>query len=402
MIDLKLILKQHPNCLNSRATFKSVLMDTYPDEKRAVNILTIMFECGIVQKIKSKSILEDNNYQALLLQLENDYGIAPQYSSENILIWAKAFDVVVQVSSKPVTAPVAHEPIIHAPIVENVVVEGPTSDYKTKFENNAVTITKFIGFDEPEIIVPNCIDGVSVKKIGGDAFANCTGIERVIISEGIIEICNGAFSGCSSLKEVILPSSLQKLGGDDGGHFYGGVFGACPIEKFQLPSSLQYISGSAFSSCFHVQRIDLPNGIHTIPKECFWGCDKLKEVLLPDNLKTIEESAFADTGLTQIDIPASVKEIEEHAFRNCKNLTKVLLHEGLRVIGKGAFLDCNMLRTITIPKSVETIEDDLFTDRDLGKYIRYQGDTVISCYAGSAGLEYARKHGYQIKNAAKQ
>ena len=33
MIDLKSILKQYPNCLNSRASFKSVLMDNYPSKR---------------------------------------------------------------------------------------------------------------------------------------------------------------------------------------------------------------------------------------------------------------------------------------------------------------------------------------------------------------------------------
>lgn len=132
MIDLKNILRLHPNCLSSRASFKSVLMDSYPDEKRTVNILTIMFECGIVQKIKCKSVLGENDFQALLLQLENDYGIISKYSGESIRIWADALGVVVQVTSEQTSTQVAHEPIVHKPIADSVVIEGCKSDYETE------------------------------------------------------------------------------------------------------------------------------------------------------------------------------------------------------------------------------------------------------------------------------
>lgn len=54
MIDLKNILKLHPNCLSSRASFRSVLLDKYPNEKRVINILTILVECGIANRIKEK------------------------------------------------------------------------------------------------------------------------------------------------------------------------------------------------------------------------------------------------------------------------------------------------------------------------------------------------------------
>ena len=93
-IDLKTILKQNPNCLNSRASFKSTLLGMYPSEKRIINILAILFECGIANKIKEKKILDSDEMQEFIMQIENEYGISKQYSQDAILIWASAFDVV--------------------------------------------------------------------------------------------------------------------------------------------------------------------------------------------------------------------------------------------------------------------------------------------------------------------
>ena len=95
MIDLKSILKQHPDCLNSRASFKSVLMDKYPSEKRMVNILTILFECGVAKKIKTKQIIDVNDIQNLVTQVKNEYGIMGEYTEEAVCVWAEAFDVKV-------------------------------------------------------------------------------------------------------------------------------------------------------------------------------------------------------------------------------------------------------------------------------------------------------------------
>lgn len=333
MIDLKTILKLHPNCLSSRASFKSILMDTYPDEKRTVNILTIIFECGIVQKIKSKPVVEDNDFQAMLLQLENDYGIVPKYSSESIKIWADAFGVTVQASSKQTSAPVTHEPIIHKPIVDTVVIEGCKSDYETEvLKSGSLRITKFIGFDEKEITIPNQLDGKAITVVGENAFAKCTGIEKVIIPEGITTIENGAFSGCESLKTVLLPTTLRWLGNKPKMNQpayswqsptelpHDGVFQGTSITSINLPVGLTFLGKKAFQYCKNLAHIDLPNGIKVIPESCFSGCSALKTIVLPDNLSTIQTYAFYSAGLEQIDIPPSCIEIERVAFKGCEHL----------------------------------------------------------------------------------
>lgn len=400
MIDLKSIIQKNPDCLSSKASFKSVLMDIYPDEKRTVNILTIMYECGIVQRIKSKPLLVNNDFQALLLQLENDYGIISKYSRKCIIIWANALGVVVQETDVQPVASGTYEPIIHKPIVDKVIIEGHKSDYETEvLESGALKIIKFRGFDEREIIIPNRLDGKDVIVIGEDVFAQCKGIERVIIPEGITEIHNGAFENCTALKEVVLPSTLKKLGNKplpSKKYILGnssGVFGNCAIEEIVLPSSLEFIGPAAFCGCRKLRKINLPNGISHIPERCFALCRTLEEVLFPDNLISIGWRAFMDSNIERIDIPASVTKVGIGAFESCERLTEVVMHEGVKEIAGAAFRGCVSLNEIRIPRSVTTIGINVFCG--LSKKL------VIACYAGSYGLEYARKEGYQIKNAAK-
>lgn len=424
MIDLKTILAKYPNCLSSRASFKSVLMDSYPNEKRTVNILTIMFECGIVQKIKSKSTLEENDFQAFLLQLENDYGIIAQYSAESLKIWADALGVIVHLLTKQVPAAGAREPIIHKPITDPIIIEGCKSDYETELlKTGSLRITKFIGFDEKEISIPNQLDGTPITVVGENAFAKCTGIERVVIPEGIEAVENGAFAGCESLKTVLLPSTLKRLGNkpkmstprysweSPTEMSHDGVFQGTSICAIDLPAGLTFLGKKAFQYCKNLIHIDLPNGITVIPEWCFSGCSSLKTVTLPDNLSAIHTYAFYNAGLEQIDIPPTCKEIARVAFKECEHLSQILLHEGLIKIGDSAFENCKGLCAITIPNSVTEIGKQVFDitgwyqpydRRRKGWSTREKSkDLVIACYAGSYGLDYARKEGYQIKNAAK-
>lgn len=206
MIDLKIVLQNNPNCLATRASFKSVLSDVYPNEKRLINILTIIYESGMANALKKKISIDENEYNRLLTQLENEYGISPQYSGDAIRCWANAFDIPIS-AQKQDRSYTAHLPIVHVPIVDNVVVEGTKADFETSIAGGTLTITKFIGFDEKEIVIPNSIDGVPVKRIGEDAFANCAGIQKIVVSEGITEICNGAFFGCTALKSIALPTT---------------------------------------------------------------------------------------------------------------------------------------------------------------------------------------------------
>lgn len=93
MIDLKKILKTYPNCLSSRATFRSHLLDMFPNEKKSANILASIYECGISQKIQHMKVLTEYDIQMFVNQLDREYGIAPKYAAEYIYVWADALGI---------------------------------------------------------------------------------------------------------------------------------------------------------------------------------------------------------------------------------------------------------------------------------------------------------------------
>lgn len=93
MVDLKLLFDSHPNCLSSRATLRSYLLDMFPNDKKSANILASIYECGISQKIQLMKYLTEHDVQIFVNQLDREYGLAPKYAVEYIYIWADALGV---------------------------------------------------------------------------------------------------------------------------------------------------------------------------------------------------------------------------------------------------------------------------------------------------------------------
>ena len=55
-------------------------------------------------------------------------------------------------------------------------------------------------------------DGSLLKRIGSYAFYNCTGLEEVLLPEGLERIAYLSFAGCSAIKKVVIPASVMIVG----------------------------------------------------------------------------------------------------------------------------------------------------------------------------------------------
>lgn len=78
-------------------------------------------------------------------------------------------------------------------------------------------------------------------------------------------------------------------------------------------------------------------------------------------VSTIGYRAFENkTNLTQVTIPGSITSLGDSLFTFCTSLTNVTILDGLTRIELGMFSNCTNLTSITIPNSVTSIEDSGF------------------------------------------
>lgn len=82
--------------------------------------------------------------------------------------------------------------------------------FKIEVTDHKLTITEYLG-DDPEVIIPQKLNEITVKAIGDEAFRG-SDVTRVTIPEGVESIGWFAFSACRSLREIKIPATVTSVG----------------------------------------------------------------------------------------------------------------------------------------------------------------------------------------------
>lgn len=85
--------------------------------------------------------------------------------------------------------------------------------------------------------------------------------------------------------------------------------------------------------------------------------------------------------LTEVTLPHTLDEIEDSAFFKCSSLTNVTIPEGVTKIGTNAFYGCSKLTSITIPSTITNMEWAFSGDTALSQVTLTNGIPKISSNA---------------------
>ncbi|MBP5363315.1 MAG: leucine-rich repeat protein [Ruminococcus sp.] len=168
-------------------------------------------------------------------------------------------------------------------------------------------ITRYTG-EESYVLIPESINGHTVKELGKKVFAENTCIKTVSIPRGVSVIPKEAFIRCSNLKTVNIPSSVTSIEAD--------AFRSTAIETIYLPSSLKELGSGAFYLCSNLKTVNIPS-CEIIKDRAFMQCPQLTSITLPSNLRYAGEQLFERTPITNIKLTnrdASSFSCAEYAF----------------------------------------------------------------------------------------
>ena len=140
--------------------------------------------------------------------------------------------------------------------------------------------------------------------------------------------------------------------------FIGTMQGLANLDISEI--QLTILPNKCFAENKNIQNIILPKTLTEIGERMFLDCIKLKEIIIPQKVISIGELAFQGTAITNIVIPSSVKSIGRQAFYSLGlNSLTFAPNSNLEKIDKSAF-SASLLPDITIPASVEIIEESAF------------------------------------------
>ena len=221
----------------------------------------------------------------------------------------------------------------------------------------------------------------NVKSIGFNAFKNCQSLTEIPLPNGLETIHNGAFVNCFQLKCLEIPEQVTFPTGTY------GLFRNCHnLESVNLPTNTERIDNSCFNNCSSLKSFVIPSGVTEIEETAFWGCYSLESLTVEDGNQTfiakdgcvIEASTktlVAITANAEIPSDGSVEVIADGVLTGIQK-SDVIIPEGVKVIGERAFYGLVYLISVSIPHSVEEIQDDAFANCWSLETIYYDGTVV--------------------------
>ena len=184
-------------------------------------------------------------------------------------------------------------------------------------------ITGEVGSDTLETIGSYAFFGTGITSA---AFPKCS-----VVNDGI-------FGYCSNLESVELDYSQISAVGER-------AFANTKIKSFSAELCSGNIKTSAFSGCSNLVNVYLPS-CKNIQSNAFNNCSSLKNVTFAAGYSIVEEGTFQNcVNLTEFS--CKITKAYNSAFMNCKKLTHLSFGTDYCSIGSSAFYHCENLETVS-------------------------------------------------------
>ena len=186
-------------------------------------------------------------------------------------------------------------------------------------------IIKYLG-SETNIVVPESIDGWTVKRIGNGAFVDDT-------------------ENLNQTNDYWINPNLEN------------------ITSVTLPETVTEIYGS-FQYLKKLNSINIPKNVKGL-YDSFRGCESLEKIELPEGLSYIHPHTFEDTAITELVLSDGIRVVTKDIFCNTK-IKKLTLSKNITEF-ESYTLYCESLETLIVKGFVETISSDAFSESSSGK-----------------------------------
>lgn len=210
-----------------------------------------------------------------------------------------------------------------------------------------------------------CCDGIAA--IGAYAFRSCENLERLVLPTATSSFSGSWVAKCPNLKELVLPDALETLTYE--------IFSNPVVRSLVIGSRAAFVEHGAFgkSKLEHVRVSGANENLRT-DGTCLYTYDGSTLVALArpvshydvaPGCKRIARKAFVGlTDLASVTMPDSVELIDDLAFAR-SGITQVTCPAALREIGDKAFLGCKALEVATLNDGLCVLGENAFANTAL-------------------------------------
>ncbi len=196
--------------------------------------------------------------------------------------------------------------------------------------------------------------GITSAKISAGAFEGDDKIKKLIVSDKIVEIEEGAFRNMKSLETLEVPFVGKNAKAD-------AFFDQTDIATGKATNKAKTFS-HFFGTTEYEKGTKMNNGFG--------------DVYVPYTLRNVIVNATANVDYTVLDKVGYA--IGEGAFKNANVLRNVTLKgENLKEIGFEAFSGCTAIQSITLPSTITTVYDSAFSGCVELKQVVFEGTNVV-------------------------
>jgi hypothetical protein len=209
-------------------------------------------------------------------------------------------------------------------------------------------------FKCPEGIVSVVLNNINMLREVD--FTNCGKIESLTVPATVNKIEWRAISDLKTLIAISVDQDNKHYSSFDGALYSkkNDTLKFCPRAKktIELYRQMNTIGAAAFESCANLKTIAIPNSVTAIENTAFQACTSLKHINLPNGIKKIaHQTFFLCPELEQLEIPESVTEIENVAFQHCWKLRSITIPAAVKSIYRNPFADCYSLEKMDVAAS---------------------------------------------------
>ena len=170
-----------------------------------------------------------------------------------------------------------------------------------------------------EITIPEDIKGMSVKSIGNNAFTDCSGLAKITIPSSVESIGWGAFAGCENLEALNLKdiAAWCKMQFD-----YDHISES--YDHYFEDVDDDWIGYKEYNYSYFGHNYDYSCNPLYYAHHLYLNGTEVKDLVIPEGVTSIGAIAFAGcSGLTSVTIPQSLESIGWEAFSGCTGLNAV-------------------------------------------------------------------------------